>query len=1261
MSVLLFRLWYSARYLFLIGLITLALLISTSQLFLLPWLKAHPEQVAAWLSQRSGQVIGFEQLDAQWTRQGPRLSLQQVRIGEYLLIDQAHLQLLPYSGWRPGRPFSQVQLRGLTLSVQQDDNGQWIIDELPKITSTDATHNDPLAMLRRLGELQIADARLHIEAPALKLRADLAKINARLRVNGQRLQAGIQLWMDPQTQPLTAVLALQPSTGDSLAFVRLEPVNWAAWSPLLSLVDIDLQQGQGPLQAWMHLQQYQLTSAIALAQLSNVQLQGAAFAAQAVRPKVHFEQVQLRARWQRHEHHWTLTAPQLRIALAGDPLRVLDGLHVSGGQAYVLRGRQIDATPLLRLATLSPYVDVGLRQWLYQAQPQLRFNDVDIVAQADQYTWIRGELAEAAFVPTGAAPGLSGLRGVFEGDQHGLALHLQASDTVRFDWPSGFGVVHEVQLEGVVAIWRQGKGTHISTPILRITGSDYAADVRGGLHFQGDGTRPWIGMAASLDDSPMTAAKRFWVRSQMSQAAIDWLDAALVEGHVHGGLGLAVGDLDDWPFENNNGRFEARGQIIDGQIHFTDGWPLLRQVQADIGFIGNGFTINGAGMLADAPIAEFTGAIDDFSQPWLTVTARSDSDSADLLNLLRESTLQIEHAQTLAAVSVNGPASVTFDLLQALDDDLEGQGHLRGEIDLQSVSLADSRVEELPLEQVNGKVIYSDNGFSAPALRVRHPGGAGVLALRSGEFVRQASNAFEAILSVNAKASDLLDKVTDLHWLKPWINGSSRWHIAFNQRQTTDENTLPSPLLHLYSDLRGTGFQLPAPLNKPAHQPLPVSISTTLLSDNTDIEVTLGQKFALTARVHNEGTGIYVRLGSSRTLHSAPANGLIIEGHTNQLDAAGWLALSGYRQGESSANGLTLQRADIRAGELQLAGGYFPNTHVQLQPRTHALNMHFSGPTLAGQLYIPDTGPISGQFSRVYWRSASTNNDAELSQANTFAEPLNPRDLPALALVADEVRFDDISLGQAVLHTQPLPDGIRINTFQLHAPKQRFDLHGHWRGLGVKARTQLSATLYSENVGQWLDQLDYGGQLDGGQGQMQLTIGWSGAPDAFALARLQGSLHIDIRNGQLLEVQPGAGRMLGLLSLSQLPRRLRLDFRDFFARGLAFNQLKGTIDFDEGIARTSAIDMHGPAVDIRLYGQANLQQRTFDQIIEVNPRSGNLLAAVGAMTGGPVGAAVGAATNAVLSKPLGNINAKTWHITGPWHDPHVKEIKRSAD
>src|SRR5690606_26562948 len=114
-----------------------------------------------------------------------------------------------------------------------------------------------------------------------------------------------------------------------------------------------------------------------------------------------------------------------------------------------------------------------------------------------------------------------------------------------------------------------------------------------------------------------------------------------------------------------------------------------------------------------------------------------------------------------------------------------------------------------------------------------------------------------------------------------------------------------------------------------------------------------------------------------------------------------------------------------------------------------------------------------------------------------------------------------------------------------------------------------------------------------------------------------------------------------LLSVAELPRRLMLDFRDFFSRGFAFNRIGGTVAFGDGRARSEDININGPAAEIRIRGSADLRARTFDQHIEVLPRSGNLLTVAGALAGGPVGAAVGALTNAVLRKPLAEMGAKS--------------------
>ena len=171
---------------------------------------------------------------------------------------------------------------------------------------------------------------------------------------------------------------------------------------------------------------------------------------------------------------------------------------------------------------------------------------------------------------------------------------------------------------------------------------------------------------------------------------------------------------------------------------------------------------------------------------------------------------------------------------------------------------------------------------------------------------------------------------------------------------------------------------------------------------------------------------------------------------------------------------------------------------------------------------------------------------------------------------------------------------------------------------------------------------------------------WAGSPGEFDARAVEGQLALDVQEGTLLEIEPGAGRVLGLLSLAQLPRRMMLDFRDFYSKGLAFDRIDGHVRLVQGIARTDDLTIDGPAAQIEIRGAADLQAQTFDQTVEVIPRAGNLLTVAGAIAGGPVGAAIGAAANAVLNKPIGQLTAKTYRVTGPWKDPKVEVRKKES-
>ncbi len=267
--------------------------------------------------------------------------------------------------------------------------------------------------------------------------------------------------------------------------------------------------------------------------------------------------------------------------------------------------------------------------------------------------------------------------------------------------------------------------------------------------------------------------------------------------------------------------------------------------------------------------------------------------------------------------------------------------------------------------------------------------------------------------------------------------------------------------------------------------------------------------------------------------------------------------------------------------------------------------------------------------------------------------------MPPLNLAVDDLRFGDAHLGHATLRTQRSATGMRIVQLQARAPRQQIDATGEWSRDAGGVRTRLDLQLRSEDFGELLGGMGFGKQIDQGEGSVRLQADWPGSPAAFRLGALAGTMRLDVRDGQLVEVEPGAGRVLGLLSIAQLPRRLAFDFRDFFDKGFAFDKLSGEVRFGGGSARSDDLAIDGPAAEIRIRGAADLRAQTYDQTIDVYPKAGNLLTVAGALAGGPVGAAIGAAANAVLNKPLGQLAARTYRVTGPWKDPKVETAGRS--
>ena len=854
-----------------------------------------------------------------------------------------------------------------------------------------------------------------------------------------------------------------------------------------------------------------------------------------------------------------------------------------------------------------------------------------------------GTISGVGFSPVGNSPGLRKLAGEIIGDADGLVFTADPKSTVDFDWPAGFGVVHPVTLGGRIALWREGAGWRVGTDAFRVRGRDFGVHARGGMWFQNDGTRPWIDFAVDIDPTPLPTGKGFLVRHLMPDATERWLDAALVGGTLKNGRAILSGDLDDWPFLHQNGLFRADAELEDAIVKFSPDWPATDRLSGPISFVGNGFSVEGKGALAGVGISQIRAGIPDFSKSELYVQAQGASDASKLLTLLQHSPLNKENGETLANIEASGPADVTFDMLLPLHAP-NAVGRTKGTVELKGARLREKRWN-LAFDDVRGKADYGDGGFAANALSVRHEGQPGTLGLRAGTaFVRDKAQAFEADMQVTMDAKALIDRAGNLGWLRSYVDGRSPWTVAVALPKA-GANAPPTKLT-LRSTLVGTTLDLPAPLRKATNAALPATIEADLPLGEGEVRVAFAKVAALRSRTRGDQTGLRVELGSDRVDEAPPASGLIATGHAPSLDLIDWIGIAESGKGGDASgkgNAMPLQRIDLRTDKLTLLGGVFPDARVQVTPSgNNASTVVVSGPALAGTATVPDAkgAAITGRMERAYWRSPAKAANATASTPAAppvpDAHPIDPASIPPLSFDVADLKINAMSLGKATVRTRPTATGMRFDTLQAQSDQHKVAVTGDWNGMGAAARTRVGLQIQSEDFGKLLDGFGFAGQLASGKGTAKFDATWPGAPREFGARGVEGTLALDVKEGTLLEIEPGAGRVLGLLSIAQLPRRMMLDFRDFYLEGprVQSHRRPRAPVAGQGAHRRPARSTAPPRRS-KSAAPPICRRRPSTRPSKCVPRAGNLLTVAGAVVGGPVGAAIGAAANAVLQEAAG--------------------------
>ena len=204
--------------------------------------------------------------------------------------------------------------------------------------------------------------------------------------------------------------------------------------------------------------------------------------------------------------------------------------------------------------------------------------------------------------------------------------------------------------------------------------------------------------------------------------------------------------------------------------------------------------------------------------------------------------------------------------------------------------------------------------------------------------------------------------------------------------------------------------------------------------------------------------------------------------------------------------------------------------------------------------------------------------------------------------------------------------------------------------------TTVDAQLKSQNTKALMEEFGFQGILSSKNLTIDLDLFWPYVPSSDAVFYANGTVKVNIKDGKITAIDPIAGKVLGLLSIAELPKRLVLDFSDIFKKGLSFNRLSGEFQFKQGSAYTCNLAMEGTSVDILLVGVTDMIRETYDQLAIVRPLLSDALPMGGALFGGPGVAAAVYLFTKLLRKPLRDIGVSYYSIGGTWDNPTIEKI-----
>ena len=265
--------------------------------------------------------------------------------------------------------------------------------------------------------------------------------------------------------------------------------------------------------------------------------------------------------------------------------------------------------------------------------------------------------------------------------------------------------------------------------------------------------------------------------------------------------------------------------------------------------------------------------------------------------------------------------------------------------------------------------------------------------------------------------------------------------------------------------------------------------------------------------------------------------------------------------------------------------------------------------------------------------------------------------VPNLDIKIDSLELDGKKVGKLELVSNTSKQNINIQKFKIVNDKNIFQADGEWIDWNKNSKSNINFSWKIDNLGDTLNFLGYPNFIKDGEADLSGQFRWPGNPLSFDKTKVDGSFNLDVRKGIIQKVEPGIGRLFGLVTLQSLPRRLSLDFRDLFGSGFVLDTMNASVRVNNGIMKTSNFRMNGPAAEVFMTGETNIIHETQDLNVKVTPHISDSLS-IAALAGGPLVGAAAFIAQKILKDPLNKVLTSEYRIIGTWENP--EEVNNSA-